>query len=123
MKPSSCKAKGRKFQWEVAYKVGEVLAMPVGYDEQVAPREMGQQGVDVRLTGEAYEKFKYDVECKNAETWQIPMWVNQARKNTKEGRQWLLCIRKNKYKPMVILDMEHFFDLLKRLNDAESTSG
>jgi hypothetical protein len=123
MKPKSAKAKGRRFQWDVAEKIGELLDLPVGYDEVIAPREMGQQGVDVKLVGEAAAKFKYDVECKNTEAWQVPAWITQARKNQKEGRQWLVCASKNRYKPVVILDMEHFFDLLKRLNDTEPNCG
>ena len=116
MLSKSAKAKGRRFQWEVAEKIGDLLNLPVGYDEVIAPREMGQKGVDVKLIGEALAKFPYDVECKNAEVWQVPTWITQARNNTKEGRQWLVCARKNRFKPIVILDMEHFFEILKRLN-------
>jgi hypothetical protein len=117
MKPSSAKAKGRRFQWVVAERIGKLLGLPVGYDEMIAPREMGQQGVDVKLTGEAFEKFKYAVECKNTEKWCIPSWITQARKNTPEGREWLLCIMKNRSKPVVMMDMEHFFTLLEKVNE------
>ena len=51
--------------------------------------------------------------------WMQGQWITQAQNNTPEGREWLLVIKKNKKKPVVMLDMEHFFSLMERLNDSK----
>ena len=75
IKISSAKAKGRNLQKWVCGKISKLLNIPWGKDELIASREMGQSGTDVRLIGEALEKFPYSVECKWQETWSIPAWV------------------------------------------------
>jgi hypothetical protein len=114
MLPKSAKAKGRIWQKQVACAIGDLLDLPVGYDEVVAPREMGQKGVDVKLTGEAFDRFPYDVECKHCEQWAVPTWIKQAQNNTRQGRRWLLFLKRKHTPPTVVLEMEHFFELLRR---------
>lgn len=83
----------------------------------IASREMGQAGTDVRLLGEAQERFPYSVECKNQERWSVLDWVKQARQNQKEGTAWLLVMKKNRIEPVIVIDANHFFDLLSRKED------
>src|SRR5690606_40989399 len=45
-------------------RVSEVLQIPWGRDEMIAPREMGQSGTDVRLVGEAAQRLPFAIECK-----------------------------------------------------------
>jgi len=110
-KISSRKAKGRRFQQWICQKVSDLLGLPWGPDEQIASREMGQSGVDVRLIGEALNRFPFSVEAKAAERWDIPSWIEQAKSNQKKGTDWLLFVTKNRYKPIVIMDAEEFFKL------------
>ena len=110
----SRKAKARKLQNWVAKKISELLNMPYGKDEMIAPREMGASGTDVRLIGTAKELFPYSVECKNQETWSIPSWIKQAKDNELEGTCWLLFCKKNRCKPVIVMDAEKFFEIYKK---------
>lgn len=114
IKTSSAKAKGRSLQQWVCQKISDLLNIPWGKDELIASREMGQSGVDVRLIGEAQERFPFSVECKNQEKWAIHSWIEQAQDNQKKGTDWLLIAKRNREKPVVIMDAEQFFALLKK---------
>lgn len=111
--PSSRKAKGRRLQQWTCEKISELVNLPWGADCLIASREMGQPGVDVRLIGEARKRFPFAVECKNSETWSVPAWIEQARKGKAVDTDWLLIAAKNHFKPVVIMDAEVFFKLLK----------
>lgn len=114
IKPSSAKAKGRELQQWTCQKISDLLDIPWGKDELIASREMGQSGTDVRLIGEVQEKFPFSVECKNQETWAIPQWIKQAQANQKKDTSWLLICKKNRGKPIAIMDADVFFSLLKK---------
>jgi hypothetical protein len=109
---SSAKAKGRNLQQWTCKKISELLDMPWGKDECIASREMGQSGVDVRLVGEAKNKFPFCVECKWQESWSIPAWIQQAKSNQEEGMDWLLIVKRNRNEPVVVMDADRFFELL-----------
>ncbi|RPI56384.1 MAG: hypothetical protein EHM49_00440 [Deltaproteobacteria bacterium] len=113
IKISSAKAKSRRLQQWVCSKVSDLTGISWGKDEQIASREMGQSGVDVRLIGDALGAFPWSVECKYQETWCIPDWIQQAKDNRKPGTDWLLVVRKNRHEEVVIIDADVFFDLLK----------
>lgn len=115
----SAKAKGRNLQQWVAKKISELVDMPWGKDEAIASREMGQSGTDIRLIGEAKKLFPYSVECKWCESWAIPAWIAQTKANQDAGTEWLLVIKKNHYHPIVVMDADHFFDLLSRIRIRE----
>lgn len=95
--------------------VSELLDIPVGKDEMIAPREMGQSGTDIRLIGKAKELFPFSVECKSQETWAIPSWIKQAKENEMDDTCWLLFCKRNREKPIVIMDAEKFFELYKKI--------
>lgn len=112
---SSRKAKGRRFQQMIADKIGELLNLPVGKDEMIASREMGQSGTDIRLIGPAKELFPFAVECKNQESWSIHNWIQQAKDNEDKDTDWLLFCKRNRMKPVVVMDMDVFFEIIKNL--------
>lgn len=109
------KSKGRKLQQWACKKIADLLNCEWGPDEQIASREGGQSGTDVRLTGDAKDSFPWSVECKYCETWAVPRWIAQAKDNRKPGTDWLLIMRKNRHEEIVALDAEVFFDLLKMI--------
>lgn len=117
IKPISAKAKGGQLQRWACEKISELLGMPWGKDEMIAPRETGQAGTDVRLVGEAKKLFPFSVECKWQECWNVLSWVKQAKANQIEGTDWLLICKKNRTEPIVVMDAERFFALLKGRND------
>ena len=117
IKTSSAKSKGRRLQKEVMNKISEVTGIECGVDEQIASREMGQSGTDIRLVGEAKKVFPFAVECKNQEKWSIIQWVKQAQENVSDDLpDWLLFVKRNRQKsPYVVMDSELFFKLYKEL--------
>jgi len=112
---ASKKAKARRLQDWTAKQIAKLLSCDWGKDCVVASREMGQSGTDIRLIGEAQEKFNYSVECKNQETWSLPAWIKQAKANQKENTNWLLVCKRNHHEPIVVLDATVFFGILKQL--------
>jgi len=72
---------------------------------------MGQSGPDVRLEGQVLKVFPFTVECKWQETWSIPAWIRQVKKNQMEGTDWLLFCKKSRKRPVVVMDAERFFNL------------
>ncbi len=111
---ASAKGKGRSLQNWACQKISELLGLPWGKDELIASREASQSGTDVRLVGEAKERFPFSVECKWQEAWTLPAWIEQAQDNQNPGTDWLLIVKKNRTKPVVVMDAEAFFDLLKQ---------
>lgn len=110
----SAKAKGRSLQQWACRKISDLLSLPWGKDELIASREGGQAGTDVRLIGDAIERFPFAVECKWQERWSVPQWVEQARSNQTEGTDWLVIAKRNYHDPVVIMDGDAFFELLKK---------
>ena len=117
MKPQSAKAKGRSFQYWVAEKVAWLFNLKFDNQDDNCPirsRSMGASGNDVWTVG---LDFPYSIECKNIETVSLYKWIEQVKANTKEGQHWLLFHKKNRSKPIVILEADVFFDLLKYVID------
>lgn len=110
------KERARVLQKWVAERISILLNIPCGKDELIASREMGQSGCDVRLIGEALKGFPYSVECKNVEQWNVPDAIKQAKSNVIPGTTWLVFMKKNNIKPVVIMDGEYFFELLSKIS-------
>jgi len=110
---SSRKGKARELQKFVANEISKLTGIPCGKDEEITSREMGQGGVDVRLSKRVLGLFPFSIECKNQEQWSIPSWIEQAKKNQLPDTNWLLIITKNDHEEICILDAKVFFSLLK----------
>ncbi len=111
----AAKAKGRRLQQWVCQKISELTGFEWGGNDEDRPiqsRPMGQSGTDVRLESQVLEVFPFSVECKAQETWRVDKWVKQAKQNIIPNTMWLLVIKKNREKPLVIMDGDDFFDLL-----------
>lgn len=126
IQPGSAKDKGRRFQQWLCQKISEITGFSWGSsgdDYPIESRPMGQSGPDVRMETAVKRLFPYSVECKWQETWDVPAWVRQAQKNTPEGEDWLLFIRKNNMKnpyALVVMDADTFFRLQNQaLNRSE----
>ena len=109
------KAKGRKFQLEIAEMISKILDISVEKDGDLDVRPMGMSGVDIILRGKALELFPMDIECKAIEQLSLYSWIEQAIKNNKKGRDWLLFHKKSNRKPIVIMNAERFFELYKKV--------
>jgi hypothetical protein len=115
---SSAKAKGRWLQDWVAAKISDILNIPWGREDDslIEPRQMGMNGVDVILRGEAAERFPFAIECKSGQAigWQAA--IRQARANTPKEKNWLVFMKTKEFKnPVVMLDANVFFDIMEKI--------
>lgn len=107
MKTQSRKNKGRKLQQWVVKKLIEVLEVD---PEDVKSTSMGAGGEDVILSKAGRKAFPYSVECKNQE--RVNLWSSWEQAVANSGRyQPLLIVKKNRQKPLAILDAEHFIEI------------
>lgn len=116
IKIPSRKAKSRALQKWVAEQISQLTGLPCGKDADIESRPMGQSGTDIRLSREAKELFNFSVECKWQETWNVPGWIEQAKENEMEDTDWLLVIKRSRKDPVVVMDAEAFFNLLRRVD-------
>ena len=110
MKTSSAKAKGRKLQQWFAQVMVKTLNL---HEEDLESRPMGSQGEDIIMGRESREKFPYSIECKNQEAVNVWKAYEQASTNCK-GYEPLVVIKRNRSKPLVLVDAEHFVALHKK---------
>jgi hypothetical protein len=110
MKTSSAKAKGRKLQQWFAQVMVNTLNL---HEEDLESRPMGSQGEDIIMGRESREKFPYSIECKNQEAVNVWKAYEQASTNCK-GYEPLVVIKRNRSKPLVLVDAEHFVTLHKK---------
>lgn len=109
MKPQSAKAKGRRFQQWIAKQLIERLGI---HPEDIESRSMGAGGEDLILAKAAREKFPFSVEAKNQERVNIWKSYQQAQENAGKYIP-LLCIKKNRTEPLVVLSFNDFISLLE----------
>jgi len=110
MKTSLAKAKGRKLQQCFASIMLKTLNL---HEEDLESRPMGSQGEDIIMGRESREKFPYSIECKNQEAVNVWKAYEQASTNCK-GYEPLVVIKRNRSKPLVLVDAEHFVALHKK---------
>jgi hypothetical protein len=118
MKTSSAKAKGRSLQKFVEERIGKSFNLTYGKDQDVESRGMGQHGTDIRLTPKALKRFPFSVECKNVERGSVWSFIEQARDNQLPNTDWLVVWKRNRTKPIVVMDFETFIKLAGGNNNA-----
>ena len=111
MKTSSAKAKGRKLQQWFANLLVESLGLD---QEDIESRPMGSQGEDIILGKQSRQIFPYSVECKNQEKVNVWSAYEQAESNCK-GYEPVVVIKKNRKKPLVVIDAEYFVKLHEKI--------
>ena len=109
---STGKAKGRRLQQQVRDKV--LKTYPSLEPDDCKSTAMGQGGEDVQLSPAARKLFPYSIECKSRKTLSLYDWYDQAKNNSNNSEP-LLIVKKDYSKPLVVIDMEHFFNLMERL--------
>ena len=109
MKVQSGKAKGRRLQQWTRDVLIESLDI---HPEDIESRSMGAGGEDLIMSRAAREAFPYSVECKNQEKINVWSAYEQASENSL-GYTPLVVIKRNRSKPLVVIDAESFIDLHK----------
>jgi hypothetical protein len=67
---------------------------------------------------ESREQFPYSIECKNQEAVNVWKAYEQAESNCK-GYEPLVVIKRNRSKPLVLVDAEHFVTLHNKSLDSD----
>ena len=110
MKTQSAKAKGRRFQQWVRTILIEKLSV---HPEDIESRSMGAGGEDLIMARAAREKFPMSIECKNQE--KVNVWESYKQAEDNSGKyEPVVIIKRNKSKPLVVVDAEYFVSLFDK---------
>ena len=112
MKPQSAKAKGRNLQKWARDKILE--SFPSLEPDDVRSTSMGCGGEDLQLSPAARRLFKFSVECKAQERLNVYDAYDQACANSGDYEP-ILIMKKNRKKPLVVMDAEAFIQLMTKL--------
>ena len=119
MKPSSAKAKGRALQDWMRKLLMEELDI---HEDDIKTAVMGESGEDIKMARAAREKFPFSLECKNVEKLNVWQAYDQACENSGKYEP-IVVMKKNRKKPLVVIDAEAFIALIKSKEcDTNSTS-
>ena len=78
--------------------------------EDLESRPMGSGGEDIIMGKQTRNIFPYSIECKNQEAVNVWKAYEQAQDNCK-GYEPLVVIKRNRSKPLVVMDAEAFVKL------------
>ena len=112
IKPSSAKAKGRRLQQWVRDQI--IAAFPKLTVSDVWSTSMGANGEDVKLSTAARKLFGYSVECKALKAIAVYKAMDQATDNCPMGAEPLVVLKADRRRPLVLMDAEHFFNLVRQ---------
>ena len=112
MKPQSAKNKGRALQKWTRDLILE--SFPDLEPDDVRSTSMGCGGEDIQMSPAARKKFGFSIECKNVERLNVWDAYEQACANSGDYEP-LLVMKKNRKKPLVVMDAETFIKLFKNL--------
>lgn len=112
MKPQSAKAKGRNLQKWTRDLILEHF--PDLEPDDVRSTSMGCGGEDIQMSPAARKKFAFSIECKSQERLNVWDAYDQATANSGDYEP-LLVMKKNRKKPLVVMDAEAFISLFKNL--------
>lgn len=107
---SAAKAKGREFQNWVRQKILEAFGSLEPDDVKTAV--MGESGEDIKLSPAARKVFPYSVECKRLAKIAVYSMYEQAQANA-GSNQPVVFMRADRKKALVLIDAEHFLELVK----------
>ena len=116
MKTRSCKSKGRRLQNYTCSRLRDLFSGTDLYENRdllnldIKPAIMGESGIDIKLSGNAWLHFPFDIECKNCERWNVPMFWNQCLINTGTDRKPMLILKRNHSDTLCVV---RFSDMLE----------
>ena len=81
--------------------------------EDIESRPMGSSGEDLIMGVQNKKLFPYSIECKNQEAVNVWKAYEQCSSNTSKNVESLVIIKRNKSKPLALVDAEYFINLHK----------
>lgn len=110
MKQQSRRKKAQYLQNWIRKKLLKTFKHLKKSDVHVA--KTGEHGIDIKLSRIGKRLVPYQIEAKNTERFKTI--YNFYKQGQKYGDlNTVLIVKQNSYKPLVIIDAEHFFDLIK----------
>jgi hypothetical protein len=79
---------------------------------------MGAGGEDVQLSTAARELVSYTIECKNRKA--IAVYKDYEQAKTHGLIEPLVILKQNLSKPLALVDAEHFFDLVVKIEELKN---
>lgn len=110
----SAKNKGKKLQNLVRDKLHERFPK---WKDYIKSTTIGESGEDVQIVGAARIAIPFAIECKSRKAIAVYKDFEQAKSHAiKDGnvRYPLLVIKQNASKPLAVIDLDVFLDLLER---------
>lgn len=111
MRPSSCKAKGRRLQQEVRDAL--LQAAPSLEPDDIRSTSMGAYGEDILFSPAARRLYPISVECKNVEKINIWEAIDQARDNAGTFTP-VVVFKKNNEEAHVAIPLKHYIEIVSR---------
>ena len=110
MKQISRRRKGRRLQNLVRAKILNTFDILRPTDVSVA--STGENGADVKLSKIAKRILPYQFECKYQERLStLHKWFAQSGRHGK--LEPILIVKMNDKKPLLVMDLDHFFKIVK----------
>ncbi len=109
MKPKSAKAKGKKFERQVA---SDLRRKRLDREAKAQPGSGAFSG----FSGDINTTLSVHIECKNQETWRVLEWWGQCTNDAPASPliRPILVMRKNRFpEPLALMRWEDILDLLK----------
>lgn len=122
MRPSSCKAKGRRLALEVRESL--LQAFPDLQPEDVRVTSSGAPGEDLLLSPAAFDRLPLAVECKNVEALNLWAALEQASNHARLriGSLPAVIFRRNRTEPHITLRLIDFLALMGRRDQTKETA-
>lgn len=110
MKIRSAKAKGKNLERLIRDKLIERFSLT---SDDIRCTVGSEGGSDIKLSKKALKLLPYNIECKSRATMSVYSWYEQCL-NHKGKLEPLLIVKANRKKPLIIIDLEFFLDLIDR---------
>lgn len=115
IKTQSKKQKARLLQQHVRDTI--LRHNPELEPDDVKSTGMGQSGEDIQLSPYARKFVPLSFECKSRAAFAFYKDLDQAKANCKEGLEPVLVCKANRKKPVAIVDLEYFINLIRESRD------
>jgi len=111
MKQRSRRAKGRYLQNIVRDRI--VQLYPVLTKKDIRTSSTGENSADIKLLSNTAKKlFSYEVETKNRSDF-VGLYSHFKQAIRHGPKTPILIVKGKREKPLAVIDMEHFFELLE----------
>ena len=111
MNNNSRKAKSRYLQNIVRQKIIDLFKLN---PDDIRTSNTGENGEDIKLLSLTSKRvFPYSTECTNTEQY-IGLYRKFKQAKRHNHREPLLVVKKNRERPLAVITLDHFFELIDK---------